>query len=132
MTEKRVPVSITTTSVLENGDVIFVTNVIANDGTMWEYREGDEWIQLPDLPQDDLEEDESNSEDEGFLSDEWKAKLEPQSVTCKVTTPACDKVSCSVKDKQDCSECNDPLVQLLESVFGKSPHKDIFKHIFAQ
>ena len=36
------------------------------------------------------------------------------------------------EDKKDCPECNDPLDQLLESVFGKSPYESIFKHIFTK
>lgn len=49
----RVPVEISTTSVIENGSVVYLTNVICGDGTIWELTDVAEgWKRLPDIPQD--------------------------------------------------------------------------------
>lgn len=53
--EKREPVQLSTAiGTDDEGNTLIVTNVIANDGTMWELTDTSSgWVRLPDLPQDE-------------------------------------------------------------------------------
>lgn len=50
----RKAIQLSTTAYYDEGDAVLVTNVIADDGTLWELIDTSEgWKRLPDLPQED-------------------------------------------------------------------------------
>lgn len=51
LNQKRKPISVSTTSIIENGQVVYLTNAVCDDGTIWELTDVDEgWKQLPSIP----------------------------------------------------------------------------------